>query len=216
MTRTRLLLLAKAAVALALIGYLASTVDRAALAGVLTRISPLPLAALIAVALLMVGVSCWKWRMLLRAQGIDLPLGYLFRTYLVGYFFTNFLPSGIGGDAVRALRVGQVAGRRGASLLAVFFERFTGVIVLLAWVASLPLFNPSVRAHAPVMAIVLLATGALAAALLAAWRGDRLYHLVVRVLPRGFVAEKAAALARHFHEFRMGGAFTARVMAVTL
>ena len=98
---------------------------------VLRQVQPVPLAALVAVALLMVGVSCWKWSLLLRAQGIRLSAGYLLRTYFVGYFFTNFLPTGIGGDAVRALRVGQATGRRGASLLAVFFERFTGLIVLL-------------------------------------------------------------------------------------
>ena len=123
MTRTRVLLFVKGAVALALIGWLASTVDRAALAGVLRQVQPVPLMALVAVALLMVGVSCWKWSLLLRAQGIRLPARYLLKTYFVGYFFTNFLPTGIGGDAVRAMRVGQATGRRGASLLAVFFDR---------------------------------------------------------------------------------------------
>jgi hypothetical protein len=216
MTRGRLLLVVKGAVALVLIGWLASSVDRAALAGVLRRIQPVPLAALVAVALLMVGVSCWKWSLLLRAQGIRLPATYLLKTYFVGYFFTNFLPTGIGGDAVRALRVGQASGRRGASLLAVFFERFTGLVVLLTWVALLPLFNPAVRAYPPVLALVALAACGLAAALLAAWQGDRLYRLAARLLPRGFVAEKAALLARHFHEFRMGGRFTAQVMAVTV
>jgi len=216
MTRRRLLLLVKGAVALALIGYLASSVDRVALAGVLGRVSPAPLIALVAVALLMVAVSCWKWKMLLGAQGIELPAGYLLKTYLIGYFFTNFLPTGIGGDAVRALRVGQATGRRGASLLAVFFERFTGLVVLLAWVALLPLFNPAALENGLVLLIVLAAAGALAAVLLAAWRGRQLYAVVSPLLPRGFVAEKAALLARHFHDFRMGGRLTSRVMLVTV
>lgn len=215
MRRGGLLLAAKAAFGLALLGLLARSVDWRAVGAVLARVSPGPLAALVAVALLMIVASCWKWKMLLESQGLRLPAGYLLATYFVGYFFTNFLPTGIGGDAVRALRVGQATGRRGASLLAVFFERFTGLLVLLAWVAALPLLRPALRGNRVVLALCLAAAAGLALALLAAFRGRELYAVAARWLPAGFVAEKAALLARHFHEFRMGPGLTARVLLVT-
>ena len=216
MRRGGALLAAKLAFGLALIALLARSVDWRAVGAVLARVSPGPLAALVVVALLMIVVSCWKWKMLLESQGLRLPAGYLLATYFVGYFFTNFLPTGIGGDAVRALRVGQATGRRGASLLAVFFERFTGLVVLLAWVASLPLLRPSLARNGVVVALSCTAAGGLALALLAAFRGRELYAVASRWLPSGFVAEKAALLARHFHEFRMGPALTARVLLVTV
>jgi glycosyltransferase 2 family protein len=214
--RGRVLLAAKAAFGLALIAALASSVDWHAVGEVFARISPAPLVALVAVALLMIVVSCWKWKMLLESQGLRLPGGYLLATYFVGYFFTNFLPTGIGGDAVRALRVGKVTGRRGASLLAVFFERFTGLIALLTWVVALPLVNPAVLHSAPLVVIIVAAAGGLALLLLAGLRGEAIYGLVVKALPQGAIAEKAALLARHFHEFRMGRALTLRVAAVTV
>ena len=216
MKRRSVLLCVKAAFGLALVGALAATVDRQALGEVFAHISLAPLAALLAIALLMIVVSCWKWKMLLESQGLALPAGYLLATYFVGYFFTNFLPTGVGGDAVRALRVGQVTGRRGTALLAVFFERFTGLIVLLTWVVALPLLRPAILKHPPVLALVCAAAGGLALALLAAFRGRELYRAVVKILPAGFVAEKAALLARHFHEFRMGGVLLIRVLLVTV
>ena len=215
MRRGRLLLAAKTAFGLGLIGALAASVDWRGVGAVFARVSPAPLAALVAVALLMIVVSCWKWRMLLESQGLRLPGGYLLATYFIGYFFTNFLPTGIGGDAVRALRVGQATGRRGASLLAVFFERFSGLLVLLAWVAALPLLRPGLLRHAPVAALCFLAAAGLALALLAAFRGRELYAVASRLLPAGFVAEKAALIARHFHEFRLGPGLLARVLLVT-
>jgi hypothetical protein len=214
--RGRLLLAAKSAFGLGLIGALASSVDWRGVGAVLARVSPAPLAALVAVALLMVIVSCWKWRMLLESQGLRLPGRSLLATYFIGYFFTNFLPTGIGGDAVRALRVGQATGRRGASLLAVFFERFTGLVALLTWVVALPLINPAVLRSVPVATIIVAAAVGLALALVAATRGRELYTLGSRFLPNGFVAEKAALIARHFHEFHLGRTVLLRVVSVTV
>lgn len=216
MKRRSVLLGVKAVFGLALIGALAFSVDRRALGEVFAHVSPAPLAALIAIALLMIVVSCWKWKMLLESQGLALPGGYLLATYFVGYFFTNFLPTSIGGDAVRGLRVGQATGRRSAALLAVFFERFTGLVVLLTWVVALPLLRPAILGHPPVLALVCAAAAGLALALLAAFRGRELYRIVAKILPAGFVAEKAALLARHFHEFRMGGELLLRVLLVTV
>jgi uncharacterized protein (TIRG00374 family) len=57
----------------------------------------------VAFSLLALGLvfSAYRWRILVRAQGDDAPLGFLVRSYLVGTFFNNFLPTRFGGDAVR-------------------------------------------------------------------------------------------------------------------
>src|SRR5438270_9403564 len=47
--------------------------------------------------------SVRRWRLLIRAQGGEAGFSFLVRSYLVGIFFNNFLPSTIGGDTVRVI-----------------------------------------------------------------------------------------------------------------
>lgn len=42
-------------------------------------------------------ISTFRWKLLLDAQGIELPYRRLLGSYFVGTFFTTFLPTGIGG-----------------------------------------------------------------------------------------------------------------------
>jgi glycosyltransferase 2 family protein len=97
-----------------------------------------PLLAL-ALALQLTGVfiSSLKWWLLLRAA--EQPVAYLWtvRTYLVGQFFSNFLPTSIGGDAVRVFRLNQLVGRLGLAIASVFVERITGLLALtiIGWAA---------------------------------------------------------------------------------
>src|SRR3954452_4518159 len=54
-------------------------------------------------------VGAVRWHGLLRGSGVDLSFGRTLRAYMVGMFTNNFLPTGFGGDATRAL----IAGRTG-------------------------------------------------------------------------------------------------------
>jgi glycosyltransferase 2 family protein len=80
-------------------------------------------------------ISASKWRLLLRAAGADVSYWWAVRVYLIGQFFNNFLPTVIGGDAVR---VYHAAGRTGTSLAlaSVFVERLTGFVALtiIGWI----------------------------------------------------------------------------------
>ena len=46
-------------------------------------------------------VAGWRWRMLLRVQGIDLGWFRIFSLLLIGVFFNFFIPGGTGGDVVK-------------------------------------------------------------------------------------------------------------------
>lgn len=76
-------------------------------------------------------VSCWKWRVILRVDDLDCPLSTLVRYYLIGTFFNNFLPTSIGGDAVRAYYVARKFGRPSVGVSSILFERLSGLIVLV-------------------------------------------------------------------------------------
>ncbi len=93
----------------------------------------------IAITLVLIFVSAWKWQVILRAYAIRVSLFKLFGLYAVGYFFNTVLPTNVGGDVVRAYALGKSVGRQAEAFSSVFVERFTGLTALLA-VAILAFF----------------------------------------------------------------------------
>jgi hypothetical protein len=65
-------------------------------------------------------VSTFKWMLLLRAQGFYKP-GFtrLWGLYFIGMYFSNFLPTEVGGDVVKSYAVGKTTGNQTASLATV-------------------------------------------------------------------------------------------------
>lgn len=72
-----------------------------------------------------------KWKILLKSQGVEIPLWRLYGLYLVGKFFNNFLPSNVGGDVVRGYELGRYTKDGAGAMASVFMERFTGFVVLI-------------------------------------------------------------------------------------
>lgn len=72
-----------------------------------------------------------KWGLLNRAQGFDAPFGRLWELYFIGAYFNTFLPTGFGGDAVKAYRLARESGRTGASLASVMVDRAISLYALL-------------------------------------------------------------------------------------
>lgn len=70
-----------------------------------------------------------RWQILLKTQRIKATFGFLFGSYLVGYFFNNFLPTSIGGDVYRIYDTSKLkhsSGMKAASI--VLMERTTGIV----------------------------------------------------------------------------------------
>lgn len=89
--------------------------------------------------LLSVGAVAYRWRLLLIAQGIAMSFPRAIKLYFIGNFFSNFLPTSVGGDAVRAMSARSDTGSKIDALASVFVERFVGLfaIVTLALVGFL-------------------------------------------------------------------------------
>ncbi len=81
-------------------------------------------------------VSGERWKVLLKAQGVEVPLSLTIKSYLVGTFFNQFLPTIVGGDVVRGMDTAKPCGSLTKSLTIILFERFTGIIVLLMLVST--------------------------------------------------------------------------------
>jgi glycosyltransferase 2 family protein len=75
--------------------------------------------------------SVSRWRLLIRAQGGDASRSFLTRSFLVGVFFNNLLPSTIGGDAVRVVDTARSGVGRARALAIVFVDRFVGLLALM-------------------------------------------------------------------------------------
>lgn len=75
--------------------------------------------------------SALRWRTILGPEAP--PWRFLFRLYLVGQFFSLFLPTSIGGDAVRAAAVARALPRAGAGISSVVLDRLFGVGALGAY-----------------------------------------------------------------------------------
>jgi uncharacterized protein (TIRG00374 family) len=76
-------------------------------------------------------VSSYQWRSLLHAERISIDLARLINLYLVGIAFSHFLPTGMGGDAVKAFYVGRESGNHAGSASAVIMSRVTGFFGML-------------------------------------------------------------------------------------
>jgi glycosyltransferase 2 family protein len=129
--RGLLLTIVKAAISLALLALLFSRVDVGRLWSV-ARAASLPwLVGALALYYLMITVSVWRWGLLLRAQGLDLPFRRLSASFLVATFFNNFLPSNIGGDVIRIADTAPAARSKTLATTVVIIDRGIGLLGLV-------------------------------------------------------------------------------------
>jgi glycosyltransferase 2 family protein len=71
-----------------------------------------------------------RWGILLHALDIQVPTRKLAHLYFVGSFFNLFLPTGMGGDAVKMAKLAQETGQVPESIGTTLVERATGLWVL--------------------------------------------------------------------------------------
>ena len=92
-----------------------------------------------------------RWRLLLRSQGGNASFAFLLRSFLVGVFFNNLLPSTIGGDAVRAIATSRAGGGRAAAVALVFVDRVIGLLALLLFAVLGLLVSGRLLAEVPAL-----------------------------------------------------------------
>lgn len=107
----------------AMLGILFAVTDFRRIAGTLAGARPLWLGIGLALIGASVLVSAFKWGLILEAQGLKLGFWALAGDFASGLFFNNFLPSSVGGDAVRILLIGRRSGRSGEAASSVVVDR---------------------------------------------------------------------------------------------
>ena len=76
-------------------------------------------------------LSAYQWQTLLHGENIRFDLADLISLYMVGIAFNHFLPTGMGGDTVKAFHVGRDSGNVPGSASAVVMCRVTGFFGML-------------------------------------------------------------------------------------
>jgi len=118
------------------------------------------LAAASGLAVLTTICCAWRWRIVARGLGADLPLGTAVAAYYRSLFLNLTLPGGVVGDVHRGFSHGRGTRDVGRGLRAVAWERIAGQVVQMVLTVAVLLFLPS-----PVDTVVLLvALGVIAVA----------------------------------------------------
>ncbi|MBI2195111.1 MAG: flippase-like domain-containing protein [Planctomycetes bacterium] len=78
------------------------------------------------------GITAWRWNLLLRAQGIRISNLLALRLTFVGQFFSTFMPGATGGDLVKAYYMWRRGHKRAAAVTTVFLDRVIGIYCMIA------------------------------------------------------------------------------------
>jgi uncharacterized protein (TIRG00374 family) len=120
----------KAIISIGLIWYLLSVTEFSAVFDSLRSASPFWL--LLSFITLLIGkiLTSYRWQFLLKAQEIVIPLRFLIASVFVGQFFNSFLPTTVGGDAMRAYDTAAQSKESTKSVISVFADRLIGMFAL--------------------------------------------------------------------------------------
>lgn len=136
-----------------LIWFLLSNIDLGEALKQAAGIDPKMLVAAMLVILVQIGVGGARWEAVMKAIGAPLGWARSARLFYIGVFFSQTLPSSVGGDAVRIYKVYRLGlGLRNA-FNGVILERVVTVVALvLVVIATLPWFLPRLDETARAMA----------------------------------------------------------------
>jgi uncharacterized protein (TIRG00374 family) len=95
-----------------------------------TRAAYLPLAVL--ASFLVTWLMAYRWSVILAARGFRFRVRRLFAYYLIGSFFTNFVPGGsLSGDLARLIYIDREVRDKAFVLSTLVYERLVGMFTLL-------------------------------------------------------------------------------------
>jgi uncharacterized protein (TIRG00374 family) len=130
--KKNLLFLGKLAVSISLFVYLFSIADVESTFERLRNIEVKFAVLAFFISIGMVMLSALKWKIILRADGLDTPYLSLLQSYYIGNFLGLFLPSAFGGDIYRVYALSSAGKGVGKVTSSVLFDRITGLFALLS------------------------------------------------------------------------------------
>lgn len=162
MSRQTIIVAVKVAISAALIAFLINRVQFGPLVARFQNLAPAWMLIALSVFLLQLVITGWRYGLIVRVLGLAIPYAEAIRLFVIGHFFSQTLPSAIGGDAVRAYMTMKQGMSWGRALSAVLCDRAVGMLVLMfIATATIPIFlqrigDPALRFFAVVPALVVV------------------------------------------------------------
>lgn len=134
-----MIVLLKLVVSLTLLYIIFRRVDAALVWETLTAIQPVFLVGSLVLYGSIQVLAAYRWFLLLPEGGMGLAFSRMASLYYIGLFFNQFLPTAIGGDAVKAYYFYRLSGEASKGIASIFMDRYTGflTLVLIALVSLL-------------------------------------------------------------------------------
>jgi len=186
-----------------------------------TRVAYLPLA--VAASFAVMWLMAYRWRAILAARGLYFKTRRLFVYYLIGGFFTSFVPGGgVSGDVARLIYVDREARDKASVLSTLVYERLVGVFTLLLIGLAATLMTrtraqtePKIYVSEAILGLAFIAT----TAFMSAYVSSRLAQLI-RSLGRRTrtvrVAEAAARTLESISELRRDWSLLLRTSVISV
>src|SRR6266699_2640617 len=166
--------------------------------------------------------AAFRWHVLLKVQGIHLSLPRLSGLFLIGMFYNQFLPGGTGGDIIKSyFLLKETPDKKAGALLAVVFDRFIGLVALIAITGALISLRYDFLSKTTetrwLLRFLLVLLGASILGLLSTFviSGFNLFHSLPKKFPgREKLIEISAAYHLYAHQWRATlAAFGASIVA---
>lgn len=144
-----------------LLVWLSYLIDWKDMAQVWNRVEPAWILGALAWIFISMIISVRKWQLILEAQDILLSWQELWKAYWAGLFFNNFLPSSIGGDALRIWWIGRSADDNPGAAASVITERILAAagLALTGLIGAALVSRPDSRAVGLFVILVLVSLG---------------------------------------------------------
>ena len=186
-----------------------------------TRVAYLPIA--VAASFAVTWLMSYRWETILAARGLRFKTRRLFGYYLIGIFFTSFVPGGgVSGDVARLIYVDREVRDKALVLSTLVYERLVGVftLLLIGLVATL-----MTRAHGQTDPMILISEAVLAiafiaiAVLMSSYVSSRLARLIRAIgvwIKLIRLAEAAARTLEAMNELKRDGALLVRTALMSI
>lgn len=120
----------------ALVAYLLSRIDVGSVLRQVRRIDPALAMLALLVMLFQLGLVSLRWQLVNHLVDVRTRIGQTFRLTFIGQFFNQVLPSGVGGDVMRAWLVSRDGVALGRAITGVLCDRAVALVVLLLIIAG--------------------------------------------------------------------------------
>jgi glycosyltransferase 2 family protein len=146
MLRKRLIGIAQVVLSFAVLIWLINKVGIQNLLDTFASLDPWLYGLAFIVLIASIAARALRWQVLLTPLGVQVPFRELFSLYMIGFFWNSFLPTGFGGDVVKAVELHRTRKGGAAAVTSVVAERvvglFTtcliGVLVIPIWPQLFP------------------------------------------------------------------------------